>query len=228
MTCYNAGRDGTHIFYHYAVLKAILKRYSPKIIILDFGIDYDKKQDSYDRISALLPYYQNHPEIHAIVNLKGPIEKYKLLSKIYPFNSSIFSIIAGNNEFNKKRTLDINGYMPSSSIWHKNISVVNLSMNYELDSTKVKIYESFIQDCILSHIKLYIVCSPYYYKYNFIPYDIKMGEQIAKKYNIKFFNHLQDLRLINNPKFFQEPSHLNDEGAKLFSNLVIDEILRDQ
>ncbi|HEY1870110.1 MAG TPA: hypothetical protein VGG71_03575, partial [Chitinophagaceae bacterium] len=33
---YNVGRDGTSVFYDYSILKMILKRYSPKIIILDF------------------------------------------------------------------------------------------------------------------------------------------------------------------------------------------------
>ena len=36
MSCYNTGRDGISVFYQYAVLKAILKRYSPKIVIYDF------------------------------------------------------------------------------------------------------------------------------------------------------------------------------------------------
>ena len=35
LSCYNVGRDGTPFFYHYAMLQAVLKRYTPKIIILD-------------------------------------------------------------------------------------------------------------------------------------------------------------------------------------------------
>lgn len=228
MSCYNTGRDGNPIFNDYAILNAILKRYSPKIIILDFSIDYDIRQESYDRISALLPYYHTHPEIHSIVNLKSRFEKYKLYSKIYPFNSSIFSIIAGNTQRNKKRTLDIKGYMPVFNTWHEPIVTVNHPLNYELDSTKLEIYESFIEKCITSNIRLYVVCSPYYIKYNFLPPDILMGEQIAKKYKIKFFNHLQEPSLINNNAYFQEPYHLNDEGAKLFSKIIVDEIVKDQ
>ncbi|HXS59927.1 MAG TPA: hypothetical protein VN703_03845, partial [Candidatus Sulfopaludibacter sp.] len=65
---YNTGRDGISIFYEYAVLKAILKRYTPKIIILDFDQEeFIKNEASYDRLSALLPYYINHPEIRSII-----------------------------------------------------------------------------------------------------------------------------------------------------------------
>ena len=228
MSCYNTGRDGTSIYYDYAVLRSIVKRYSPKLIILDFNINYEHNQSSYDRISALLPFYQNHPEIREIVKLKSPFENIKLLLKIYPYNSLIFSILAGNSELNKQRTLDIKGYMKSSKVWFEPIKTVNLHPIHYLDSTKVKIYESFIKECVTSNIKLYVVCSPSFLKYNNIPNDILMGEQVANKYHIKFLNFLQDTNIINNNKYFQDPYHMNYEGAQTFSNLVVDEIIKEQ
>ena len=68
LTCYNVGRDGSFLFYQYAVLKAVIKRYSPKIIILDFNDgEFSKDESNYDRISALLPYYKTHPEMRSII-----------------------------------------------------------------------------------------------------------------------------------------------------------------
>jgi hypothetical protein len=119
MSYYNVGRDGNFIFYHYAVLKSILKRYTPKIIILDIsGAEFSVGQDSYDRLSALLPYYKTHPEIRPIVELKSEYEKIKLASSIYPFNSSIITIALGNAEFNKKRNDDTEGYVPLKKNWN--------------------------------------------------------------------------------------------------------------
>ncbi|HET7116179.1 MAG TPA: hypothetical protein VFI29_06795, partial [Hanamia sp.] len=93
MSYYNTGNDGTSIFYHYAVLKSILKRYSPKMVILEFDIgEFNSDQKSYDRLSALLPYYYNHPELRPIIKLKSKFERIKLLSKIYPFNSMVYSV----------------------------------------------------------------------------------------------------------------------------------------
>ena len=34
-SCYNTGSPGQYLLYNYATLKAVLKRYTPKIIILD-------------------------------------------------------------------------------------------------------------------------------------------------------------------------------------------------
>ena len=75
------------------------------------------KQDSYDKLSALLPYYKNHSEIRKIVDLKSNLEKFKMLSHIYPFNSTLSYIILGNTNYNQKRRNEINGYVPFIKIW---------------------------------------------------------------------------------------------------------------
>src|SRR6266498_4701938 len=112
MSCYNTGRDGISVFYQYAVLESMLKRYSPKIAIYDFEYhEFRKEKNDYDRLSVLLPYYKTHSEIRSVIELKSPYERLKLTSKVYPFNSMLFSIAIGNAELNKKRRGDINGYV---------------------------------------------------------------------------------------------------------------------
>ena len=80
LSAYNAGRDGMSIFYDYAVLKAVMKRHAPKIIIMAFDKDeFTQTQESYDRLSSLLPFYKTHPEIDSIIDLRGHYKKYKAL-----------------------------------------------------------------------------------------------------------------------------------------------------
>ena len=102
----------------------MLKRYKPKIVVLDFNVEEFKlSPDNYDRIASLLPYYKNHLEVHSIIQLKSPYEKYKLLSKIYPFNSLLFTIAIGATDYNKSREQinDENGYIPLTHVWSKKI-----------------------------------------------------------------------------------------------------------
>jgi hypothetical protein len=226
LSCFNAGRDGSFMFYHYAVLEAVLKRYSPKIIILDFNDgEFSKNEDSYDRISSLLPYYKGHSEMRSIIELKSPYEKLKLLSKIYPYNSSLLIIAGGNAIFSEKKREDINGYKPLTNVWDDSIKSENTPITYEIDSAKIKVYESFIKDCLNLKVKLYISCSPHFIRYTHKDYSIKLAEDIAKKYNVKFFDLLQDSVFINNSKLFADPLHLNDKGARLFSINIVDSIL---
>src|ERR1700750_706899 len=58
MTAYNGGRDGCEMFYDYGVLTSALKRYHPKLVVLDMRpSEFEKDQDGYDRLNMLLPYY---------------------------------------------------------------------------------------------------------------------------------------------------------------------------
>lgn len=225
-TCYNVGRDGEPIFYYYAVLKGILSRYQPKIIILDMenGV-FKESQSSYDRISVLLPFYKSHPELHSIIELRSPFEKYKLKSFTYPYNSLLFKIAIGNTEFNKKRNEDIKGYVPLSRALNETIRTVDLSNNYSVDSNKVKFYKAFINDCIKTNIKLYIVCSPYFF--NAIGRDTSMvlAKEIAENNNIDFIDFSKDDFFLNNPRLFDDTVHVNFAGSKIFTNKLIDSII---
>ena len=148
LSCYNTGRDGNSILYSYAILQGILKRYAPKIIILDvYDHEFMKDQDSYDRIASLLPYYEEHPEIRSIVQLKSPFEKYKLLSKIYPYNSLLFTVAVGNADFNRDRAYgdDQSGYVPLTNTWKWALISDTSFSKYELDTTKIEILKSFIE-----------------------------------------------------------------------------------
>lgn len=226
LPAYNVGRDGTSVFYDYSILTMVLKRYSPKMIILDFDKqEFSKDQQSYDRLTSLLPYYKDHPEIDKIVDLKSPFEKYKLLSKIYPYNSLILTIAAGNAEFNKKREKDINGYVPRNDVWDFPIKDGSSFSNYETDSNKLRVYESFIQDCIKANVELYIVCSPVFIKPNYINNSVILGKEIADKYHVRFFDYSKDSSMLNNRQLFADIAHLNDEGAKVYSNMIAEKIV---
>lgn len=228
LSYYNVGRDGTSILYHYAILKTILKRYTPKIIILDVRRELAVKSDSYDRLSMLLPYFDKHPEMDQIIELKSPYERIKMLSSIYPYNSLLFSIMAGNAENNPYRYKDIKGYLPLTRIWNEPLGNLSTPFYKELDSTKVKIYESFIKDCIDAKVKLYIVSSPNFFKMKYIDESDKKGKQIAQKYNVKFLDYSQDSLFLANSKYFVDIHHLNNDGAIILSNKIADVIVQDK
>jgi len=120
MTCYNTGRDGNGLLYNLAVQNAILKRYKPKLFIVDIrpSLLSDNFNDL-ERLSSLLPYYENHIEIREIVRKRSTFEDLKLISRIYPFNSSLLIIISNNLNHKKNSKIDYNGYIPLACIIHK-------------------------------------------------------------------------------------------------------------
>lgn len=231
LSYYNVGRDGNAIFYHYAILKAVLKRHRPKIVILDFcHKDFMQSTESYDRISALLPYYESHPEIRSIIPLKGPYETFKLASRIYPYNSMIFTIAIGNMGFNRNRdnNNDVKGYVPLTKIWSKPIVTDTAQKNYLLDSNKINIYQAFIKECNDNDVKLYIMFSPYFINYKYEDPSVIVAKKIAAQYNTTCYDFSNLPPFSNNASLFTDESHLNDVGARVYSNLVIDRMTKEQ
>ena len=226
LSSYNVGQYGSPILYHLAVLKSVLKRYRPKIIILDLNLqEFKKLHDSYDVLSSLLPYYKTHPEIRSIILMRGEYEKIKLLSNIYPFNSALLTIAVGNTEMNKRRHDDIKGFIALRDRWKFAVKDYDFPQKYELDSNKIVAYKTFIKDCKKEKIKLIVVCSPYLSKNRFKDSSIEIGKALAKKEYIIFLDYSNYIPLIN-PNLYYDIPHLNEDGAKKFSVIIASEILK--
>jgi hypothetical protein len=228
LTCYNAGRDGTPFFYHYAMLQAVLKRYTPKIIVLDCEYAALKNAaSSYERLSVLLPLYKDHPEMQNTINLRSRYEKYKFLSSIYPYNSMLFKIAVANLQSNKQEQEDIKGYVPLRSSINEPIKTFDYRMPYELDSIKIKMLNSFIDECSKRNIRLYFVCSPYYMKTIGTDYSLAVTKKIAAEKNVPFFDYSKDTMYFSSPQFFDDTVHLNINGSKIFSSAIAAKIKKD-
>lgn len=226
MTFYNTGRDGNGIFFQTAVLKSVLKRYTPKVIILDYAGGFGKGGDDYDRLSSLLPYYRTHKEIRDIVGLKGPFERLKLISEIYPFNSQIITIAIGNLEINKKRKPDNRGYVALYNEWQAKIDSIDTLPAYTVDSKKITAFQDFINLAKKSGAKFFVIYSPIYLKFN-RSQDIDICKDVCSFENVPFWDFSKDKVFFNKNRLFQDVSHLNHYGAMIFSNLIVAKIKHD-
>lgn len=226
LSFYNGGCDGNFIFYYYAMLRSTLNRYSPEIIILDIGEDdFYESPDSYDRISYLLPYYKTHPEIRDIVEMKSKWEKIKLISRIYPFNSKIISGITGWMDiYNKKdEEAEILGYVPLNNTWDK--PPVAQMDDKPFDDTKIEIFNNIIQECNGAGVVLIIVASPSYREFSGKMRYIEMVDSIAHSNEVQFWDYSNDPFFASNPEYFFDYMHLNNEGAQLFSERIVNMLL---
>jgi hypothetical protein len=225
VSSYNTGRDGEYIFYQTAVLKSVLKRYTPKMIILDFAGSFNYSQEDYDRLSVLLPYYKDHPEIRDIVELRSPFEKYKLISQIYPYNSSLLTIIAGNMEFNKKRSsnMDYHGYVPLHGLNSKKLDSLITPAKYEVDDNKIKVFTDFLSLTQQHNIPLVVVNSPDYYLYE-SDYSIDLARKLCEQRGIPFKDFSKDPEFLAHGDYFEDETHLNELGAEFFTKKVLNSI----
>lgn len=221
-TFYNTGRDGNGIFYQQALVKTILKRYTPEIIIFEFAGTFAEGRNEYDQMSSLLPYYCNHPEIRKIIELRSPFEKIKMLSQIYPFNSQALTITIGNLEINKKRASDSKGYIALYNVWPYNLDSIPDKCVQEIDTNKVIAFTETITTPKNAGAEVYVVYSPVFQKYN-RNYDLEICKKICAEQHIPFFDLSKEIAFYNK-MWFQDILHLNNTGATEFSKVVVSKI----
>lgn len=228
MSSYNTGRDGEYIFYQTAVLKAVLERYVPKLIVLDFAGSFNFAQEDYDRLSVLLPYYKDHPEIRDILELRSKFEKYKLASRIYPYNSGVFTIASGNMAFNKNRTSnkDYHGYVPLHGLLTKELHSVKIPKVDKLDGNKVHVFKAFLEQATAKDIQIVVVNSPYYYLYE-QDESIDIAKAICAEFNVPFYDFSNNAEFLAHADYFEDETHLNKMGAEIFTNKVIQLLKED-
>jgi hypothetical protein len=220
---YNAGRDGNGTFYQLALLKTILNRYTPKIIVFDYSSVFFKGPEEYDQMASLLPYYRTHKEIRPIVEMKSPFEKIKLLSEIYPFNSQLLTISVGNLKMNKKRVADDKGYVALHRIWPFPLDSVAQSSVQEFDTVKINAFTECLLAAKKSGVKIFVVCSPIFQKYT-NNQQIDKCREICNSVGLPFWDYSKDDFFLNNSHLFQDIVHLNDNGAREFSKILASKI----
>lgn len=112
LNAYNAGFDGQGTLLGYGLLKGMLSRHKPKIIICELTPQFDVYKDNKNvSINILAPYHKVNG-VDSLFNDIDYTEKYKMISNAYVYNSKLLrilpNIILGRDGFLK-------GYDPLSS-----------------------------------------------------------------------------------------------------------------
>jgi len=233
MSCYNAGEDGGHcIIFPYAQIKIITERYSPKIIILEFSGVFNYP-GAYDRLSILLPYYKEYPEIRSLIQLRSRFERIKLISSIYPFNSNVIDII----RFHTNIPEDFDGYIPLKKMLNIDLlkpepEIVRKSeiKTQVADTNMVNALENIIRICKRKNISLFIIISPTFHSVNEKQGPLSPAAELAldiiHRNQVNYLDFSSDPVFAGHSEWFADIFHLNEEGAKVFSNMVTDSITK--
>lgn len=223
MSCFNAGIDGNGIILSYGLLKMILERYSPEMIVYDFsGFDI-YKDDNTKYLDYMKPYYWD--ESASVSNIfydVKPIEKYKMRSNMYRYNSKLFQLLG--DKYHPKNSWVKGGYFPiynTMDIEPKPPTEEDL--NREVDSLKYNYLVKFIELAQDKNVQLFFVASPTYYG-NLKETDNEPMRELSAKMNLVFYDHYYDSLLSSSKEYWSNGVHLNNEGAIAFSKTIASEI----
>lgn len=223
LTVYNAGRDLSYIYYHYALLEAALKRYSPKLIVLDTRANEFqefKYGEDRDRINVLLPYYDSHPELHQVCLLRGPFERYKLLSRMYPYNSLILNELVELLPIARYKKDDSqDGYIAKYGQLKGGLQAY--TVNDAVDSTAALYYKKFVELCKAKKVPLVVTYSPIYQDIHAdANRNVQYVLQVCKDNNVPVLNYLRDTTFAGKPQYFYDALHLNKQGSVVYSSII--------
>ena len=229
LNSYNLALDGNGFFTQKTLIEKYLTHNSPpKMIIQVVSNNTLTNNGELFLYQKFLPYYDD-PDIEKMIN--DSEKNIHPLVKFFPFskwNGQKLFVIEGLLSFFGK-TFSNNlykGYLANNKIWESNLydkfieiqnNKKNSSSNKKLFNSKLKnIFEEYILNCKKNNIELVLVYPPIYYLSQ--NYGTKQYEELAIKYDLKFFDFSYYKKLSFEKKFFYDSQHLNKDGAEIFTS----------
>lgn len=225
LKCYNYGMDGRNIFNHFVVEQEILSKSRPKLIILEVSsIDIeDTPKWNGEKLGNLYLLYKYDKNVKTIIDTLTHEEGMALsISNLYRYNSSILSLLV--KKFHPLDDTSLQGYIPLYTEWSGNDDVIDNPKTSQVYPLKKEYLLKFIQGCQDAGVKLMVYNSP---DFRIIKNQTTWENQIEKicgEYNVPFINHAGDSLFRAHKEWFNEPFHLNDNGAHVYSLIVAKEI----
>jgi hypothetical protein len=248
----NMGSGGASIVENFITLKFFLDN-NNKLDNLYFQVDPFtlaglRKVFSYPLKEYVFFEKINDSDLSDAIKLNNGYLKYYFWKYIpfvrYAEFSHVFSVKNLMEPFaEKEATTYFTAYYDSSkgSVLYKNKILPDSLINkyakrikkkendYEINSTSVKYLKKIILLANEHHINLVLYKAPIYDDY-YVSYDFKRFfdpgmDSIAKETKLPYLN-FQDLYFASDTKKFMDCSHLNEEGANIFSSILADSILK--
>ena len=229
LACFNSGRENSNILYHSAILKEMLKKHKPKIIVLDVTakeLTWRTAENSKAVLaSMILPYVRRDTSFENIARQLFPDELRKAeVSKIYAYNSLVLSLAVGKRKL--KHGTNLNGYVPLHGDKVQGKIPAFTDDNDKTDPFTTKNFEDFVKMVKDNNIKLYVVQSPILVKHFNSSISLDTIKSILSRYNEPFWDYSFDTAFYKK-QYFYDNLHLNTTGATLFTEKLVSDMKAD-
>lgn len=216
MTSYNCGRDGYGILCFYGWWRIIKEHYMPQMIIYDITPIFDIEEGTDNRkYLGLLKDIYERDSISSIFNDVDPIERIKMQSQMYRYNSIFIQYIT--DYIHPIVSLSQNGFEPLEG----NIDKMKLKKEiakrdkFVLDTLKLKYLVKFVKETKDCGVNLIFVASPTWYGTDKKEY--KSIKDICQQYHIPFYDYSNSINYVHHDEMFKDGVHLNSHGADKFT-----------
>lgn len=216
MTCYNAGRDGHDILYATMVLRSFLERCTPKLVIVDVngsGLDGSWIKSNKDMIC----FYGASKAVTEILDqdvLKG-FDKIKMMSNLYRYNNTLEWIATAY----LSNWGEGDGYFPMPVTNNGMTKAVGKDRLFKPNPKCLTYLDDIVKTCKEKDIQLILCVSPSL-SYSLHGINDWMKEY-GQQHHIKTLDFTGDTTYVDHPNLFFDATHLNDNGARIFTKKFI-------
>lgn len=223
MKAYNAGFDGQNMVYCAMVFHSFLNRCTPKLVIADVGSPV-MDNGWMSHLSDMNCFYGMNESVDSIIDdVSSKLDEWKLESSLYRYNNSWQWLLHAYTAHSKA---DLDGYRPMPVNETTNFKAVYKPISsFVVDSVNLKYLNGIVKECKAKKIRLILNYSPC-----LVIAKNDMFRNWLKRYcsihGIMLTDYSGDKRFVEHPELFYDMSHLNSEGAKIFTKDFIGKIFR--
>lgn len=214
MTCYNSGQMGNGIILNFGRLKMVSERKKPKIVIYDLYPSFDLLggEDNHKYLTWLKSHYERDG-IADIFDSIDQTEKFKMLSRMYRYNSRIVELLA--DYLLSTSTARNNGFSPLRGELNRTKigEVERTQAAYAYDSLKLFYLEKMIDEA--KDCRIVFVVSPIWYGMDTSIYE--PAKELCRQRGIEFIDFANDAKYVHHDEYFRNGTHMNARGADEFT-----------
>lgn len=216
---YNAAIDGKFANSNSCAAEAIIARYFPKLVIYDISENQFINNEVAD-IEFSSPFYWSDTIVRRYLDNLGLREKFLMKSSLYRYNGKVFRIVAS---FVQQVPAN-DGYEPLYGSKIDTLTTDNkqkiITEIRPLNTYSINNFENVLKKYSSANVPLIIVCSP-----SFRPNNNNLRlKALCDNYNIPFIDMYNEAYFNNNPSLFSDHTHLNDDGAQIFTTLFFEQL----
>ena len=218
LSCYNAGRDGHDVLYADMVFRAFLGRCTPRITVVDMN-ESMMNGSWVGRNKDLACFYGASAEVRKVLDadVLSAVDRVKMLSNLYRYNNTLEWIATAY----LSNWGEGDGYFPMPV--NDNAMTRRLvNEPFQPHATCVKYLDGIVSTCKEKGIRLVLCASPSLV-YNKSGVHKWMAEY-GRKHGIETMNYSNDSTYYAHPELFFDATHLNDNGARLFTGNFIEQL----
>ena len=97
-------------------------------------------------------------------------------------------------------------------------------MSGEVSETKIERFRSVLSRVREKGVKIIVVDSPRYITTSGTCASVDIIKSLCKEYGARFIDNSQLAFFLERPELFNDATHLNDDGAKIYTEMFLEEI----